>query len=313
MKYIFLLIAIALVAYTIYSYKKKATTAPDLTLRQIVDLIDELLNGTIGPYDWNDFLTLPMKDPEIDNVRKECAAIARKYPPQNKKDWCSEAGKNELLAISERLKKEIKEKASARRKAAGDGKTLPGRPTMGRGTMGRPGPGGRALPGRAPAGRTPSGKPQVGVPSAQADAIATIMYSPAPGQRPAPGGVMPGMPVPAMNMAPPAMQPAAGTPVLNMPQQAFQMPGIQPLPVAVPMAPAPSQMPAAVPIAAVQPPVLNMPSAGMPPAPPPAVPVLRPVPVPQPVPVQPPAMPVAQPAVNQQPVQQPAPANHPSA
>jgi len=94
----------------IVTYMRAAKSVVEPTLKQIADIIDNFLNGTSGPYEWQDFVTYPFKTPELERIRKECSDIKAKYPPDNTKDWCNELGKNALCMISERIKDEIKSK-----------------------------------------------------------------------------------------------------------------------------------------------------------------------------------------------------------
>lgn len=57
-----------------------------LTASAAVEIVEEFLRSEGGEYDWDDFLTLPIGDPIVDNFRIECLKI----------DWTKESGLNEV-------------------------------------------------------------------------------------------------------------------------------------------------------------------------------------------------------------------------
>ena len=253
------IMVVAFVVFLIFTFKRAAAKAPDPTLKQIADGIDEFLNGTAGPYEWQDFIThQAIKDPHLESIRQECAAIARKYPPESKTEWCNELGKNELLKISERVRDEFNQIVQARKQASAEAKAKS--PTTASKAPGAAKP----LAGKGPVGRGPYGKPM-----------------PGKGQVAKPGAAK------AATVSQPAAAPAASaTPVPPPPAQVTSSPVTPTAPVAMQPAPAPQ-----IPVA----PKMN---TGAPIPPPPAMiapPLSQPVPSPvatAPVP-QPPAQPAA--------------------
>jgi hypothetical protein len=75
-----------------------------MTKIQIAALIDSFLDGTCGEWDWDDFISAKLKDPELENVRERCAAVADVYPPVSANAYCSEDGVNVLRAIVDELR-----------------------------------------------------------------------------------------------------------------------------------------------------------------------------------------------------------------
>jgi len=64
-----------------------------LSRQDVVQIIDHFLSGKGGPYDWDDFLTLPISDSSLDQVRQRCANV----------DWTSETGKESIRQILDEL------------------------------------------------------------------------------------------------------------------------------------------------------------------------------------------------------------------
>jgi hypothetical protein len=75
-----------------------------MTKIQIVALIDSFLDGTCGERDWDDFISVKLKDPELENVRERCAAVADVYPAASADAYCSEDGVNLLRAIADEVR-----------------------------------------------------------------------------------------------------------------------------------------------------------------------------------------------------------------
>jgi len=200
--------AVIIGLYKLYVIKKGA---PDPTPKQIADTIDEFLDGKGGPYDWHDFVTHhSYKNPKLEDIRKECVEIGKKFPTDDKKSWCSEQGKNELLRISERIRDEIKKTIEARKKASGDAKTVSGKTPLGKSPMGKTVAGKSPL-GKGPFLKHPMGKsptvnlkPQVNAPAAGSSIPAA----------PAPVPAEPNMPLAG---CPPTqyLPPAGTTPLVN--------------------------------------------------------------------------------------------------
>lgn len=40
-----------------------------------ISIIENFLNNSEGPYDWDDFLTFPIEDPEVEALRLKCINI----------------------------------------------------------------------------------------------------------------------------------------------------------------------------------------------------------------------------------------------
>jgi hypothetical protein len=61
-----------------------------LTREEVADIIEAFLNGTGGRWDWDDFCSIRIKDPDLDAIRRRCADLHEEdpYPAQ----YCGPAG-----------------------------------------------------------------------------------------------------------------------------------------------------------------------------------------------------------------------------
>jgi hypothetical protein len=58
--------------------------------------IHDFLDGTGNMWAWDDFLSVPPRDPKVMAIQGFCRQLRSDYPPLNAHDYCSDAGKNRL-------------------------------------------------------------------------------------------------------------------------------------------------------------------------------------------------------------------------
>ena len=46
-----------------------------LALSDVVNIIERHADGTEGPYDWDEFTSVPIADPRLDEVRRRCIRL----------------------------------------------------------------------------------------------------------------------------------------------------------------------------------------------------------------------------------------------
>lgn len=73
-----------------------------VTSEYVTRALEDFLSNQGGPYDWDDFLSLSLSDPQLDEIRRRCAAI----------DWMTCGGKEELKLILRDLKTLLNARAS---------------------------------------------------------------------------------------------------------------------------------------------------------------------------------------------------------
>jgi hypothetical protein len=72
--------------------------------RAMADTIERFLNGQVDDWEWDDFISIPVKgDKEAEALRIEVANTAHEYPSDNPSQWCNDDGIKRLLEIANRL------------------------------------------------------------------------------------------------------------------------------------------------------------------------------------------------------------------
>ena len=70
---------------------------------QIAALIRRFVQGNVEPYEWDDFVSIPLKDPELEELRIACVNLPKRFPPSDRRHYCSQAGLENLEALVRRL------------------------------------------------------------------------------------------------------------------------------------------------------------------------------------------------------------------
>jgi hypothetical protein len=69
------------------------------TTEEVIGEITRFLSGIGGAYDWDDFLTIPIKDQRLNAIRIECLDLREKFPPESCRQYCSDEGLERLRGI----------------------------------------------------------------------------------------------------------------------------------------------------------------------------------------------------------------------
>jgi hypothetical protein len=64
----------------------------DRSSGEIADTIERFLDGICRRWDWDDFCTVPIRDPQLDAIRLRCAGLSQEFPTAEKGHYCSKAG-----------------------------------------------------------------------------------------------------------------------------------------------------------------------------------------------------------------------------
>ncbi len=80
--------------------------------------ICNFLDGTGGIYDWDDFISIPFSNSEIEEIRLFCCSTDQLFPPDKKESWCNDDGLKAMRAIQLQLKSEIEKAKAAEQGAA---------------------------------------------------------------------------------------------------------------------------------------------------------------------------------------------------
>jgi len=78
-----------------------------LTREDVANEIEKFLKAGGGPFDWDDFCTLTIVDPELDSIRQRCAQLDEEFPPGRSGGYCNEQGIEVLKGYLEYLRRSV--------------------------------------------------------------------------------------------------------------------------------------------------------------------------------------------------------------
>ena len=76
----------------------------------VIQTILDFLDGTGGPWDWDDFISIPTGYPELDAVQGFCLGLPGDYPPTERTSCCNLDGLHELRRKLEQLEADDRSK-----------------------------------------------------------------------------------------------------------------------------------------------------------------------------------------------------------
>lgn len=63
-----------------------------MTREAVATTIENFLNGVGGPWDWDDFISFPITDPRLDEIRERCNALSAEFPSTEPGHYCGPDG-----------------------------------------------------------------------------------------------------------------------------------------------------------------------------------------------------------------------------
>ncbi len=76
-----------------------------LTRNEVASIIESFISGVGDERTWDDFISVPINDPELEKIRNHCAALPEKFPPDKDGMYCNKDGIEILKAHVEKLRK----------------------------------------------------------------------------------------------------------------------------------------------------------------------------------------------------------------
>lgn len=73
---------------------------------EMADTIERFVQGICSRWDWDDFCTAPIIDPQLDTIRLRCVDLPEEFPATQKGHYCSEAGFEALREMVSELRKQ---------------------------------------------------------------------------------------------------------------------------------------------------------------------------------------------------------------
>jgi hypothetical protein len=68
----------------------------DLDKKKVAEIIKDFISGGRGEWDWDDFISIPIKDKYLDSIRERCAGLPEEFPPVKNGEYCNQEGINVL-------------------------------------------------------------------------------------------------------------------------------------------------------------------------------------------------------------------------
>jgi hypothetical protein len=72
---------------------------------EVAEQLDSFLSGRGENWDWDDFMSVKINDPELDRIRVLCAGLPKKYPAQIQGAYCNDQGLAVLQSLLQELRK----------------------------------------------------------------------------------------------------------------------------------------------------------------------------------------------------------------
>ena len=70
---------------------------------EVGSIIRQFLDGTGGKWDWDDFISTPLRDSRLDEVRRLCGGLPDRFPPRVAGWYCDENGLQVLRDLATTL------------------------------------------------------------------------------------------------------------------------------------------------------------------------------------------------------------------
>lgn len=77
----------------------------DRTPAEIAKFMQDFLNGTGPKWEWDDFLSTPLADPELEKIRERCRHLDLEFPPDKPGAFTSPQGLAVIRAYLDQLQR----------------------------------------------------------------------------------------------------------------------------------------------------------------------------------------------------------------
>ena len=68
---------------------------------EVALLIRRFVGGTLGVWEWDDFVSVRLSDAKIDRIRMAALEVHQKYPPTQRGEYCNLDGTRALLELAD--------------------------------------------------------------------------------------------------------------------------------------------------------------------------------------------------------------------
>ena len=94
-----LLLALAAIVFGLVSKVTGWGATTSLSKADVAKYLEDFVNNEGGDWDWDDFTSIPIADPELDKVRQFCEEARTRWSVPEGQGWCSAEGMEEIRKI----------------------------------------------------------------------------------------------------------------------------------------------------------------------------------------------------------------------
>lgn len=98
------ILAVVIVFAGLWALWCRAKKIQRFNKQEVATIIESFLNGTAGSRTWDDFISIPLTDPKLEEIRVRCARLPNEFPPEKAGMYCNEQGIAVLKTYVGRLK-----------------------------------------------------------------------------------------------------------------------------------------------------------------------------------------------------------------
>lgn len=91
---------VPLVPFLVWLLRRGAYATPE----EVAATLEAFADGSGGRYDWDDFVSVPLRDPALEATRLRCARLPEEFPPERPGQYCSDAGLDVVRACADALR-----------------------------------------------------------------------------------------------------------------------------------------------------------------------------------------------------------------
>jgi hypothetical protein len=73
-------------------WRKLERKTVDMSREEAATTIENFLNGAGGPWDWDDFISYPITDSRLDQIRARCSTLWEEFPAAESGHYCGSGG-----------------------------------------------------------------------------------------------------------------------------------------------------------------------------------------------------------------------------
>ncbi len=78
--------------------------------RDVLNVIRSFIDGTAKEWDWDDFISIPIKDdPFLENIRVKCSALRQEFPSVQRGQYCNDEGFKVLEEFIRMIEQKMKQ------------------------------------------------------------------------------------------------------------------------------------------------------------------------------------------------------------